>query len=121
LYRADHENGLFSVAVNLGEPFNSERDDFSLIIDASGERGYFASNRKGGKGDDDLYAFALVPNLNTLTGIVADALTQQPLDQVRVALLDRAGKPLGESLTQADGRYGFRNLAPMTPYTIMAS
>ena len=39
---------------NLGLPFNTNRDDFGLVL---GERtGYFASNRDGGLGNDDVYA-----------------------------------------------------------------
>lgn len=42
---------------NLGFPINSRADDFGFILDQNGESGYFSSNRKGGKGDDDIYHF----------------------------------------------------------------
>lgn len=42
---------------NLGAPFNTNFDDFGLIIDEKGEKGYFVSNRSGGLGSDDIYAF----------------------------------------------------------------
>lgn len=42
---------------NLGEPINSTQDDFSLTFDDTGQKGYFASNRDGGLGYDDIYAF----------------------------------------------------------------
>ncbi len=42
---------------NLGRPINSVRDDFTFIINEEDKSGYFASNRKGGKGDDDIYGF----------------------------------------------------------------
>ncbi len=41
--------------VNVGKPINSEKDDFSFIIDDKTKKGYFASNRPGGKGGDDIY------------------------------------------------------------------
>ncbi|MFK8104274.1 MAG: OmpA family protein [Saprospiraceae bacterium] len=44
-------------AVNLGQPFNSASDDFGFIIEQDGMNGLFASNRKGGKGKDDIYAW----------------------------------------------------------------
>ena len=121
VYRADHADGIFSVGVNLGEPINSRGDDFSFIVDASGQRGYFASNRKGGKGDDDIYSFTRIPNLNSISGIVYDAVTDQPLEEVRVALLDRAQKLLDETLTSADGSYVFHNLDPEAAYGIKTS
>ncbi|WP_109098655.1 tetratricopeptide repeat protein [Aquimarina sp. AU58] len=42
---------------NLGKPINSPKDDFTFIINEESKTGYFASNRKGGKGDDDIYGF----------------------------------------------------------------
>ena len=43
--------------LNVGEPINSQNDDFALIFDASTKRGYFSSNREGGVGNDDIYSF----------------------------------------------------------------
>ena len=44
---------------NLGHPVNSPKDDFSLILDERGDIGYFASNREGGLGEDDLYRLSI--------------------------------------------------------------
>ena len=43
--------------VNLGGPFNSDKDDFGFILDMEGKRGYLTSNRSGGVGSDDIYSF----------------------------------------------------------------
>jgi outer membrane protein OmpA-like peptidoglycan-associated protein len=49
------ENRGSGKVTNLGLPFNSNRDDFCFII---GKRlGYLSSNRDGGQGNDDIYAF----------------------------------------------------------------
>jgi len=45
---------------NLGSPVNSSFDDFALILNAEQKGGYFSSNRKEGKGDDDIYYFDLL-------------------------------------------------------------
>ncbi|WP_343914192.1 hypothetical protein [Aquimarina litoralis] len=42
---------------NMGEPINSNKDDFTFIINEKERMGYFASNRDGGKGGDDIYGF----------------------------------------------------------------
>ncbi len=42
---------------HLGIPINSEDDDFAFYIGENNESGFFSSNRKGGKGGDDIYAW----------------------------------------------------------------
>ncbi len=44
---------------HLGIPVNSEDDDFAFYIDEDNESGFFSSNRKGGKGGDDIYAWEI--------------------------------------------------------------
>ena len=51
------EDGSFGDVLNLGPPINTRKDDFSFYIDPDTNVGYFASNRDGGKGMDDIYAF----------------------------------------------------------------
>lgn len=48
-----------NVPVNLGEPFNSDKDDFGFIIDLDMKNGYFTSGRNGGAGNDDIYSFGM--------------------------------------------------------------
>lgn len=118
VYHTDVSHGIFGVAVNLGEPVNSIRDDFSYIIDASGQQGYFASNRKGGKGDDDIYSFVQTENLNAISGEVKDVQTGELLEDATVQLLDSEGKLLAAYSSNAVGGYIFPNLSPNTKYTI---
>ena len=42
---------------NLESPFNSPEDDLGLVLNGDGTIGYFASNREGGYGKDDIYMF----------------------------------------------------------------
>ncbi len=58
LYMVDLNESDWKVA-SLGMPFNSDGDDFGLILDEKGRKGYFSSNRKGGVGKDDIYFFEL--------------------------------------------------------------
>lgn len=51
--------GIFDKAVKLPEPINSNRDDFSYIINNENNSGYLSSKREGGKGDDDIYYFTI--------------------------------------------------------------
>lgn len=52
----------FSYPANLGFPINDAMDDFGFILDSRGGRGYFSSNREGGRGRDDIYGFDVKPN-----------------------------------------------------------
>jgi outer membrane protein OmpA-like peptidoglycan-associated protein len=55
LFIATRRNGKITID-NLGEPMNSPADDFGLSY-FTVDKGYFSSNREGGVGDDDVYAF----------------------------------------------------------------
>ncbi|MGX1928060.1 OmpA family protein [Flagellimonas sp. 2504JD4-2] len=118
IYQSDYAEDIFGVAVNMGEPINSNRDDFSYIIDKKGEKGYFASNRKGGKGDDDIYSFKLIENLNSIAGIVEDDDTSEILAEATVALFNRDKVIVAEAKTTPEGTFVFKNLKPLTNYTI---
>jgi len=58
IYKSElNDKGSFEKAELLPKPINSNKDDFCFIIDAESNKGYFASKRTGGKGDDDIYYF----------------------------------------------------------------
>ena len=121
VYKADYDNTVFGIAYNLGEPINSNRDDFSYIVDASGEKGYFASNRNGGKGDDDIYSFTAIVNLNAISGTIEDGTTGEGLEDAKVVLYDKDNLLLAETDTDAEGNYRFDGLEPMSEYHIKTS
>jgi outer membrane protein OmpA-like peptidoglycan-associated protein/tetratricopeptide (TPR) repeat protein len=50
------EDGSVQDIINLGFPVNSSFDDFSIVFKSDMKSGYFASNRNGGSGNDDIYA-----------------------------------------------------------------
>ncbi len=118
IYKSDHVDGFFSVGINLGEPINSSRDDFSYIIDENNEKGYFASNRKGGKGDDDIYSFKHILNLNAISGSIADQINGDPIADAMVTLVDSDNLRVDSIITSKDGSFIFKNLKPKTKYTI---
>ncbi|KAA0994046.1 OmpA family protein [Dyadobacter sp. UC 10] len=56
LFSATRTQGVITIE-NMGLPFNSPQDDFGLVFYQDTNKGFFASNREGGKGDDDIYYF----------------------------------------------------------------
>lgn len=51
------KNLLFYEAENCGAPFNTQFDDFGVMINKGGKTGYLSSNRKNGYSDNDIYYF----------------------------------------------------------------
>ncbi|MDH5598538.1 MAG: hypothetical protein OEY34_05410, partial [Cyclobacteriaceae bacterium] len=99
---------------NMGEPMNSNADDFGIFL-FKADRGFFSSNREGGKGDDDIYTFINQdPDLKIinyfLEGITMtpDEDTLQILPGVKVQLMDYNGEVLDEITTGSDGKFAFR-------------
>ncbi|MDO6821102.1 OmpA family protein [Zobellia sp. 1_MG-2023] len=95
---------------NLGSPINSPEDDFSLVLDPSEEIGYFASNRKGGKGNDDIYTLKRNDTdcFTFIEGNAYDKDSDQPLAETLIEALDYDGQKLAETLTASDGSYTIR-------------
>ena len=71
---SNNENVNWTTPVNLGKPINTNKDDFSLIVDISGTRGYFTSNREGGKGMDDIYSFVTKKGIQNMGKSVAETM-----------------------------------------------
>ena len=102
----------YSIPINLGSGINSNEDDFGLIIKSGGEGeliGYFASNRPGGKGGDDIYGFRVdeMPGPKTLTlkGNVVSSVSKQGIEKVMLKLLDKEQKNIKEVYTDEDGNF----------------
>ncbi|MUH35140.1 cell envelope biogenesis protein OmpA [Zobellia amurskyensis] len=119
----DVEEG-FAEVKNLGQPVNSNKDDFSYIVNEENQQGYFASNREGGKGDDDIYSFKRliieeVPeNNNAIAGFVTEMVTGEIMPKALVQLLDENGIKLKEMETEDDGSFIFEDLNDSTKYIL---
>lgn len=97
--------GQIKEVVNLGTPLNSSKDDFAYYAHDNGVDGYVSSNRKGGKGGDDIYKFSFVPSLQ-VEGVVTDAVNLQVLDSVEIAVYDQGTQDLvAKTFTDKDGKY----------------
>lgn len=102
-------NGSMKDVINLGEPINGREDDFSYIVDENG-KGYFASNRTEGKGDDDIYSFVENQPLNfscfsNLEGIVVSLETKEPIGEANVSILDEYDNIVFDLATAKDGGF----------------
>ncbi|OIV41805.1 OmpA family protein [Flavobacterium johnsoniae] len=103
----------YSKPVNIGLPLNSNLDDFAFNINSETKQGYFASNREGGKGSDDIYQFKEIKDLivedckQFIAGIITDIDTKLALENATVILQDSENKTLNTITTSADGKFSF--------------
>ncbi|WP_281323629.1 OmpA family protein [Flavobacterium sp. IMCC34518] len=94
---------------NVGEPINSNQDDFAFLINKK-RNGFFTSNREGGKGYDDIYRFVEYKKLicdQMLSGLITDQETKEIVSNAKMSLFDSNFKPLQVAQTDAQGRYSF--------------
>ncbi|VAW21672.1 Outer membrane lipoprotein omp16 precursor [hydrothermal vent metagenome] len=98
------ENGEVVNIINLGKPINSKKDDFGYYLFDNGFKGFISSNRKGGVGGDDIYAFTRIPPL-TLKGQIFDAVNNEPVEGAKVILARENGEEIAYFITKKDGSY----------------
>jgi peptidoglycan-associated lipoprotein len=110
-------DGKFTKAPeNLKSPMNSAGDDFGIIFEGKKIKGYFTSNREGGKGSDDIYSFILPPLNFNLTGTVVSDENNEPVQNASIHLKGSSGD-MFEFNTGADGKYNFK-LKDNTSYEV---
>jgi outer membrane protein OmpA-like peptidoglycan-associated protein len=137
LFRAEKRGQIFTNVQTLGYPMNTGGDDFAICFLDSYEDsveilGYLTSNRKGGKGGDDIYFFEkrltpkpiLPPPVFVLKGIVFEKILsdpmnpksgvvgQQPLASANANILDNtdATKPylIEQLVSNSEGNFEIR-------------
>ncbi len=64
LFMVNISGSKWSKVSNLGQPFNSARDDFGFILNPEGNFGFLSSDRAGGYGKDDIYQVSLTRGMS---------------------------------------------------------
>lgn len=109
VFATEIKDGNINKVINVGSPINSSKDDFTMVLDAEKKKGYFASNREGGKGDDDIYSFNLLKPFvfgKTIKGTAKDK-EGNILANTSVNLYDANNAVLKTVTTAEDGTYLF--------------
>jgi len=128
LFVAEKNSDGKQVVTNLGKNFNSNRDDFGIFFAEYPKSGFIASNREGGKGDDDIYFFEDKTPKSKVVNVLLNVYTKELkadgkesiLPQARVLLYGEDKKSLGGDVANAQGRVRF-TLSPESEYNIIAS
>ncbi|AWA29605.1 flagellar motor protein MotB [Flavobacterium magnum] len=126
VFVSEIHDGSFSRPLNVGLPVNSGYDDFAFNIDPVTKEGFFASDRPGGKGGDDMYSLLETKPLivrdcmQWIAGIISDVDTALPLENAIVVLQDENRKEILRTTTQPDGKFSFEALCG-SGYVVLAS
>lgn len=122
IFKAVKENGEYKIE-NMGYPLNTRFDDFSIYVKQNQKEGYFASNRKGGKGSDDIYKFRMTRDSKeklVLSGQIMDDETEQSINNPSVKLVDSEGNHISQVPANEQIDYSFY-VDPTKDYTIKAN
>jgi peptidoglycan-associated lipoprotein len=112
-------------AENMRSPVNSASDDFGITFDGENDRGFFTSNRPGGKGQDDIWRFYMPDLVFALQGVAYDKMTNQPLANAKISVVGTNGSNFS-ALTDENGGFNFaengkdRYIKENTSYSILA-
>jgi len=103
-------------AKNVGQPVNSEKDDFAFTYNATKQVGFFSSNRTG---VDNIYKANPVCGVLVVSN-VKNAKNGNTLSDAKVILLDKANKVVATKMTDARGNASF-DVSCDEPYSLQVS
>lgn len=126
IFAAEIRPGQTIDVLNLGEPINTDEDDFSFIIDEKTGKGYFASNRPNGVGSDDIYSFVekepLVFNCTSnVSGVVKNSEDGSILANASVEIVGSDGAVLTAILSNQQGEFSTLFLCEGDTYTVIGT
>jgi len=127
IFQSDMENGKWMSPENLKKPLNSSYDDFGIALLENGKEGLFSSNRPGGKGSDDIYAFRDLKHARGInegpallvTGYVKELGTNEPINDATVFMFNPANDNVTILKSDRNGFYE-TNLAYDHPFVVKA-
>ena len=111
IYRINLEDALSGKGEpeHLSYPVNSSADDFGLTFEDTGLKGYFTSDRLNN--DDNIYSFRFeaqekIPKV-VIRGIVKDEISNEPIKNTTLFLLNKNDNRVVVSKSDAKGKYSF--------------
>ncbi|MGQ7869569.1 OmpA family protein [Sunxiuqinia sp. sy24] len=110
--RASSQRSTFAGEVN------SPEDDFGMVVHPNQQGGYFASNRSGGQGSDDVYFLRFEDYVFDV--IAMSSKTKEILPGTHVNIIDEEGRVAASGSTNDEGRLEVQ-LEGNTKYTLVAT
>ena len=109
-YSRLQSGGTWGQPQNIGYPINSIQNEGPLTVSLDGKTAYFASEREGGYGENDIYSFELYEEarpqpVTYVKAVVSDAETGKALS-AQIEFTDVAsGKLFASAVTENDGEF----------------
>jgi len=109
VFAAEAQGNGFGDVKNLGTGVNSSDDDFAFKYNPNTKEGFVSSNRKGGKGSDDIYMIKELekPCEVNIDITVLNEYTKAPIAGARVDMYDTFENKLSTKTTDANGKATF--------------
>lgn len=107
-------NGQEAIRSHLTAPINSPEDDFGFTTNLDGTAGFLTSNRKGGKGKDDLYSWkfrGVKPQLAKIC--VIDRMTGQRISDANLELSPVADNSMTGNVNGAPSNISYLQMQAM--------
>lgn len=119
IFKSSLVDGQWQKPVNMQYPVNSPGDDFGITFKPGEETGFFSSNRRGGRGGDDIYSFVKPPLVFTLQGVIRNEANLQFVPGAAIRMVGTDGSSV-EGRTDPKGFYSFASsqIKPNTTYEL---
>ncbi len=112
VFKSNGSKAQWNIPENLRYPVNSAADDFAYLVyeeDETGFRGFLSSDRRGGKGGDDIYSFSYEKPkiIIILKGTTSDKSTGERLPTASVTLFDGDRQIVAKTSSSGTGTFEF--------------
>jgi outer membrane protein OmpA-like peptidoglycan-associated protein len=118
IFSCANSEGEWMKAENLGAPLNSSTDDFSIVFAEDNQSGFFASDRPGGKGGDDIYSFIQMSLVKMRGKVLLSRDLNQPARGMKLMLMSEDGQVIAVTTTDDAGFFQFEKLSPDKKYLV---
>ncbi len=122
IYSSTLDGDEWMEASNLGKTINTPYDDFSFYMLADKKSGYFASNRPGTMGGDDIFKFisrkSIRMQLSIVAGRIAFESEKTDYTQKEVYLISEKGDTVSTTTLDENGEFDFGKLPNQENYII---
>lgn len=119
IYYAEKEDNTWKNPINAGKTLNSPFDDFGIVLNKDEKFGFFTSNRKEGKSDDDIYAINITYKKNAFKGkILLSENINDVAPNIKLILVTPEGNVVQQTTSDKNGFFKFAALPSENNYIL---